>query len=148
MATGIATEKTLLLIKGYLASLSVSGYGALTAGNANAFAFAWQNPETYKILVTRVVVEVTTPGGTVNSVLDVGTGASATTHNDNFLDGINLNAAAVYDSMNSTDKGTNGVMKPVLLDENGGTTDYLTGQILVANAAALVGKYYVFYMPR
>lgn len=33
---------------------------ALAGGNANAFAFAWANPETSKIIVTRVVVDVTT----------------------------------------------------------------------------------------
>jgi hypothetical protein len=123
--------------------------GSLTAGNANAFAFAWQNPVAAKILVTRIIVEVVVDGGSANAVLDVGTGANATTHNDNFLDGANLHVTAViYDSMNATDKGTNGVARPVLVDEKGGTTDYVTGQILVANAASLVGKYYIYYMGR
>lgn len=117
--------------------------GTLTAGNANAYAFAWQNPESSKIIVQRAVVDVTTAGGTATSVLDVGSAADGTTHSDNLIDGADLNAVATYDNID--DQGTNGKSK-AKLDENGGTTDYITGQILVANAASLVGKYYIEYM--
>jgi len=116
--------------------------GALTAGNANAFAFAWQNPYPTAIVVTRVVIDVTTAGGTVNSVLDVGSAADATTTSNNLIDGMDLNTIGVYDNLDNP--GTNGKAKQKV-DANGGAIDWVTGQILVANAAALVGKYYICY---
>lgn len=119
--------------------------GALTSGNANAYAFAWQNPEAGAIIIQRVILDITTAGGTGSSVIDVGRASSATTNSDNLLDGVDANAAAVSDSCDSTMAGTNG-RSIVKLDAKGGTNDYITGRILVANAASLVGKYYIFYM--
>lgn len=116
--------------------------GALTAGDADAFAFAWQNPEASKIIVTRVLINITTAGGTGSSVLDVGVVANATSTADTLIDGLDLNATGIFD--NITDKGEYGKSRQVV-DENGGTNDYITGKILVQNAAALVGKYYIFY---
>lgn len=117
--------------------------GSLTAGNANDFAFTWQNPHIMEILVTKIVVEVQTGGGTVGSLLNVGTAANATTGSDNLSDGvITLNTTDVYD--NSKYVGTNGLVAQYL-QANGGGTDWITGQITIANAASLVGKYYIFY---
>ena len=107
--------------------------GVLTAGNANAFAFAWQNPEAQPIWA-QVMVEITTAGGTAGSLLDVGSAADGTTHSDDLIDGADLNATNLLTTS-----------AWVKLDENGGTTPYITGQILVENAASLVGKYYVRY---
>lgn len=115
---------------------------ALAAGNANAFAFAWQNPESTKVLVHRVIVNVTTAGGTASSVINVGTAASATTTSDNLIDGMDANATGPRD--NVSDGGTNGKSRQ-LLDEKDGTTDYVTGQILTQNAASLAGYAYIFY---
>lgn len=122
-------------------SRSVSG--PLVAGAVNAFTFAWQNPEVVAVLVTRVLVDVTTAGGTATAVLDVGSAANATTHSDNLIDGANLNAIALYDNLG--DPGINGKPKQKL-DANGGATDYITGQILVEAAASLAGKYYITYV--
>jgi len=116
--------------------------GTLTAGVADAFAFAWQNPTDSSILVYKIFIDVTTAGGTATAVLNVGSAASATTTSDNLIDGADLNAIAVYDNID--DQGTNGESKQKL-DENGGTTDWVTGQILVEAAASLVGKYYIHY---
>jgi hypothetical protein len=55
---------------------------------------------------------------------------------------LNLNATGIFD--NITDKGENGKSLQVV-DENGGTNDYITGKILVQDAAALAGKYYILY---
>lgn len=118
--------------------------GALIAGSANAFAFAWQNPETSKIIINRVFVNVTTKSATAGSLLDVGTGATATTHSDNLIDGLDIATATVL-ADNVKNAGTNGKGLS-LLDEKSGTTSYVTGQILVQNAAALAGKYYIVYM--
>lgn len=116
---------------------------ALAGGNANAFAFAWANPETSKIIVTRVVVDVTTKSATAGALLDVGPGATATTHSDTLIDGLDI-ATAVITADNITNKGSNG-LSLCKLDVVGGTTAYITGQILVQNAAALAGYVYIFY---
>lgn len=117
----------------------------LTAGAANAFALSEQNPYTRDLIIDRVIVRVTTAGGTANSVLDVDVVAGATDTGDDILDGASINDTftGIYDSLNSTDNGTNGEGKSWVWDKKGGTNDYLTGKILVANASSLVGKIYV-----
>ena len=117
--------------------------GTLAGGLANAFSFAWQNPESSAIVVSRVVIDVTTVGAVSGALLDVGPGATATTHSDTLIDGLDI-TTAVITADNITNKGSNG-LSLCKLDAAGGTTDYITGQILVQAAAALVGKYYIFY---
>lgn len=119
--------------------------GSLAAGNANAFAFAWQNTESVGIHVLQVVVDVTTVGGTATSVLDVGVATSATGTGDTILDGIDINADAIYSSLSAGVSGTNATENAHRVDANAGTNDHVTGKILVANAASLVGKYYIYY---
>ena len=116
----------------------------MQAAQQNAFALAWQNPESVAILVTRILVDITTAGGTATAVLDVGPAASATTHSDTLLDGVDANATATYDNLLAADAGTHGLTS-AKLDENGGTTDYITGQILTEAATDLVGNAYIFY---
>ena len=120
-------------------------HGSLTAGSANAFAFAVQNPSAVAAHVLEVVVDVTTVGGTGSSVLDVGVATSATGTADTIIDGLDLNADAVSRSNNVSDSGTNGDEKVKRLDAAGGTNDYITGKILVANATSLVGTYTIYY---
>ncbi|HMZ31440.1 MAG TPA: hypothetical protein PLY13_02985, partial [Methanoregulaceae archaeon] len=115
----------------------------LTAGLENAFAFAWQNPEATAILVHRVLVDVTAVAGTAGALLDVGTAGNATTHSDNLLDGLDIQAATgLFD--NIEDKGSNGKTRQ-RLDAKDGTTDYITGQILAAAGSSLAGKVYIYY---
>jgi len=116
---------------------------ALTAGAANAMAFAWQNPEDKPIVVTKVVVDKTTAGGTATSVLDIGPATSATGTADTIIDGLDLNSAAVAD--NIADKGTNGTTRVVKRDAKDGTNDYITGKILVEKCDNLVGYVYIEY---
>jgi hypothetical protein len=113
--------------------------GNLAAGNANAFAFAWQNPESYAITVKAVTIVVATPGGTSGSVMDVGAVANATSTSNGIFNDINLNAAAtsIYLAVESGD---------VAIAEAGGATDYITGKILTQNAASLVGTYKISYV--
>lgn len=115
---------------------------ALTAGNANAIAFAWQNPLATKAFVHRVMIDITTAGGTGSSVLDVGPVADATSTADTLIDGLDLNATGLSDNIEN--QGTNG-KSSAKLDENGGSTDYITGKILAQNAASLVGFAYIHY---
>ena len=116
----------------------------LASGNSDAFAFAVQNPESVKCIITNVVVNVTTAGGTGSSVLDVDVGTSATATGDDIIDGLDLNTATAYDKHSAA--GSNGG-QPVVWDENGGTNDYVTGKILTQNAASLVGKVIISYIP-
>ena len=117
---------------------------ALTAGNANAFAFAVQNPEGVDCVVTNVVVGLTTAGGTASSVLDVDVAANATSTGDSTIDGLDINQHGAFDRHKNA--GSNGGA-PLKWDKNGGTNDYVTGKILAQNAASLVGTVIIEYVP-
>jgi len=116
---------------------------SLAGGAANAFAFAWQNPETVAILVQRVLVDRDTAGGTATAVIDIGTAADATTGSNNLIDGLDANATGLAD--NISDAGSSGKARQKLDAKDGGT-DYITGQILVEAAASLAGKVYIEYV--
>ena len=121
--------------------------GALAAGNANAICFAWNNPEIQDILIRKVVVNVTTGGGTASSHLDVGIADDAigTNRGTEFFDDLLLNTAQVDDSWVGGDGGTQ--TKWVSCEDSASATDdWVVGQILDANAASLVGKYYIEYI--
>jgi hypothetical protein len=118
--------------------------GNLTSGNSNSFAFTWQNPESTKIIVLKVVLRITSTGGTAGSVIDVGIVANATSTADTLIDGLDINQVGLFD--NITNKGTNGLAIGGVVDENGGTNDYITGKILTQNATSLAGKYYIYYV--
>lgn len=115
---------------------------ALASGLTNAMAFAWQNPETKKIVVTRVVVDITTVGGTGGSVLAVGKVANAAATAADIINNLDLDNAAITDHLLVAGAGVGGVHK---IDENGGTNDYITGKILTQNASNLVGYVYIEY---
>ena len=121
--------------------------GTLTAGVADAIAFSHQNPYPQDAYVDRVVIEVTTTGGTATSVLQVGIADDATGTNigAEFFPaaGCDLNATAVYESRYATDTGVQ--VKPVTIQDSVSATDsWVVGKIKTANASSLVGKYYVF----
>ena len=116
----------------------------LASGNANAFAFAVQNPEGVDCIVTNVIVDITTAGGTASSVLDVDVAADATSTGAAIIDGLDLNATGVADRHD--DAGSTGG-EPKKWDKKGGTNDYVTGKILVQNAASLAGKVIIEYVP-
>jgi hypothetical protein len=115
----------------------------LAAGNANAFALAEQNPYDYDVIITRVIVNLTTAGGTGSSVGDMDIAADATSTGDDIFDGIDLNSTGLFDSLNATDNGSNGEGKCWTWDARGGTNDYVTLKILVQNAASLAGKVFI-----
>ena len=128
---------------------SRSDGGMLTAGVANAIALAWHNPEAQDILIKKVVVYVTTVGGTVGSHLDVGIAddAAGTNRGVEFFDDLLLNTGQVNDSSVAGDGGTQ--TKWVFCQDSASATDgWIVGQILDANAANLVGRYYIEYEGR
>lgn len=116
----------------------------LASGNANAFAFAVQNPEGVDCVVTNVIVDITTAGGTASSLLDVDVVADATSTGDKIIDGLDLNATGVADRHDNA--GNNGG-EPKKWNKNGGANDYVTGKILAQNAASLAGKVIIEYVP-
>jgi len=113
----------------------------LAGGSANAFAFAWQNPENSKIIVDRVILRITTPGAS-GATMDIGVAADGATNGDNLIDGVDISSAGIFD--NISDAGTNGKSRQVV-DEKGGTNDYITGQILGADSPDLAGSVYIHY---
>ena len=116
----------------------------LEGGNANAFAFAVRNPEDVDCVVTNVVLNIETAGGTASSVLDVDVAGDATATGNKIIDGLDLNSVGVSDRHSST--GANGGA-PRKWDKRGGGDDYVTGKILARNAAALSGKVIIEYVP-
>jgi hypothetical protein len=124
---------------------SRSASGLLTAGVANAIAFAWHNPELQDILIKKVTIRITTPGGIAGSLLDVGIAddAAGTNRGTEFFDDIDLNTAAIIKSTVAT-PGTQTV-EVFCQDSVSATDGWIVGQILVENAASLVGSYYIEY---
>ncbi len=123
--------------------------GTLTAGNADAIAFYWATPQLGDILIKSVVIEITTIGGTANSVMDVGIADDATGTNlgVEFFDALDLQTAQINDSYVPADMGTQ--VKFVLCQDSASATDaFVVGKILVANAANLVGRWYIEYIGR
>lgn len=123
--------------------------GTLTAGVANAIGFAWNNPTIQDIIIKKVVIEITTGGGTVGSHLDVGIADNATGTNrgTEFFDDLLLNNTQVNDSWVAGDGGTQ-TKWVVCQDSVSVTDDWIVGQILDANASNLVGRYYIEYVGR
>jgi len=146
----VGTRSIFLDNQGYIASGEIRAVsGTLTAGNANAIGFAWHNPEAQDIVIKKVVVEVTTIGGTAGSHLDVGIAdaAAGTNRGTEFFNDILLNTSQIDDSYLAGDGGTQ--TKWVVCQDSASATDgWVVGQILDANAASLVGRYYIEYAGR
>ena len=116
----------------------------LESGNANAFAFAVQNPEDVDCVVTNVVLNIEAAGGTALSVLDVDVAGDAAATGNKIIDGLDLNSAGVFDRHSSAGANGGAARK---WDRRGGGGDYVTGKILARNAAALSGKVIIEYVP-
>jgi hypothetical protein len=123
--------------------------GALTGGAVNTIAFAWQNSDSQNVFVTRVVLEIATPGATPTAVIQVGLASSLTGTGlgSEFFTGINATVAAVRDSYLATDTGAQTKYIVVIRIPAGGNT-CVVGKIITEAAAALAGKYYIYYTGR
>jgi parallel beta-helix repeat protein len=148
VAPQIAKECVIYNNQGYIAPSELrTASGTLTAGATNATCFYWHNPEAQDVYIKKVVITVTTPGGTAGSGLQVGISddAAGTNLGTEFANTFDLNTAAVYDSTLATDNGTQ--TKWVFCQDSASATDgWVVGKILVANASSLVGSYYVEYV--
>jgi len=150
IALGSGSSNTVINVKGFINSGEIrTASGTLTAGNANAITFAWHNPELQDIFITKVVIEITTVGGTALSVIQVGLAndAAGTGLGSELFSGIDANATAINDSWIAGDTGTQTKLF-VCQDNLSAADDWVVGKILTQNAAALVGKYYIFYVGR
>jgi hypothetical protein len=108
------------------------------AAAADGIVFAWENQEGADVIVYRVIVDVTTAGGTATATLDVGEAVDAVTGSNSLITAADLNAVATYDSL---DLAGAGVATFVKVPDG----EFITGQAKTEKAEALVGKYYVFY---
>ena len=113
-------------------------------GPANSQSFAIRNPEGVDCIVTNVIVNITSAGGSAASVLDVDVVASAGSNSDGIIDGLNLNEAGVFDRHKNG--GTNGGA-PAKWEKRGGGNDYLTGTIRAQSSSGLAGRVIVEYVP-
>ena len=124
--------------------------GALTGGAVNTIAFAWHNPEAQDILIKKVVINITTKGGTATAVIDCGIADDATYTNGGaeFFNDIDADAAAIlHDSwiVGGVDFGTQ--LKWLLLQDSASATDgWIVAKILTEAAANLVGSWYLEYI--
>ena len=92
-------------------------------------------------LLHHVLLDVTTKS-TGASTTDCGIAANATTLNDTLIDGADTGtAAALFDSSDGTDNGTNGVAKTRAV----GATESVTCSIASGASAGIVGNLYIFY---
>lgn len=111
---------------------------ALSDTNAVGGILSEANPEGADLIITRFVLDVTTPAtGAAN--FDVGVDADGATGDDGLLDGQDIgSAAAVFDNVD--DQGTNG--QSVL---EWGSSEYLVASPS-ADPAGLEGYAYVEYI--
>jgi hypothetical protein len=122
--------------------------GSLKAGNANAICFAFQNPyKDYNVqkqtaYIVKITIVITTSGGTAGSHLDVGISddATGTNRGTEFFNDILLNNTGINESLIAP--GTQTLLVPIE-DSSSATDGWIVGQILDANAANLVGTYYI-----
>lgn len=109
----------------------------------NGGLFNWQNPLSVKV-IAMVIMNVRT-ASTGAATADVGRAGDATNTGDTFLDAANLQTAVPHCSFESAHKGTNGLAAR-LIDEKGGTNDFITGTSS-ANNTGLVGDAYILFIP-
>ena len=86
--------------------------GALASGLVNTIAFAWQNPLGTEILVQRVIIDITTGGGTATADLDVGVVDAADETAADIINDLDLEATGVCDHLLESGAGVGGVHKP------------------------------------
>lgn len=115
---------------------------AVTGGAADANVFeAVLNPAGVDVMILRAYLR-TTAVATAAATLDIGIGSTSTTAGDTLFDGLDVNAAiGIFDSMDGTDNGTNGVAKPQVWTAG----YYVTVKEASGNVDGLVGTLYIEY---
>ena len=110
---------------------------ALTAATTTAGgdALALANPEGADLIVTRLIIDITTPA-TGAATVDAGIAADGETSNDTLIDGLDVGSAAIL-ADNHENPGTNGKAL-----KKWGASEYLT-ITPSATLAGLVGNAYI-----
>lgn len=126
MATGV--------YEGGMMRVALTAAEDTTAGGVLSMA----NPEGIDLLITRVILNVTTPS-TGAAAVDAGVAANGTTSSDILIDGKSVATAGVFD--NIEDQGTNGRAAV-----KWGASQFLT-ITASADATGLVGEALISYVP-
>jgi len=124
--------------------------GAMAGAVADAFESVWENPESVPIIVYRVVINETTGAGVgAGEYVIMGTDADGTgMTGGTFMDGFDANATGWYDSaFGPVGLGATTQTAVFYLDENGGTTSFITAQYKVQDCSPLVAVVHIFYFP-
>lgn len=105
---------------------------ALAAVDTAGGVAAWQNPESTKVVALPILIVTTI--ATDECTIDVGVAANGTTSSDTQIDGQDVN-------------GATGVFVGTwkLVDENGGSSDWITASKATGATAGIVGKLIVIY---
>lgn len=123
-----------------------------TGGAQNAFAISKANPFGVDMMIVRAIFVLDTKGVTASAVLDVDVDADGATGADTILDGVAIGSGAtdgtLTDSQDVGGSGTNATEKAHVWNKAGGTNAYITAKITAAAAAALVGRLYLFCIPK
>lgn len=110
---------------------------ALAAVRTAGGVLAWANPEGTSIIVTRLVIDITTPGASGSA--NFGVAANGTTSSDNLLDGVAVNTAGTFDNIEN--QGTNGRSAVKMT-----STQYITGsEDAASDVTGLAGYAYIEY---
>jgi len=121
-----------------LGTAALAGTTAAATGTTAGAVLAWANPENAKIIITRVVVDVTAAATAGSRTIDFGVANDASTTAENLIDAAPVSSTGILD--NITDKGTAG--KTVAI---AGATQYVTGTAS-GSVAGLVGNIYIHYI--
>lgn len=106
-------------------------------GTTAGAVLSWANPEGAKIIITRVVIDVTTAATTGTPTINFGVAADGTTSSNTLLTAAAASAIAILD--NITNKGASGNTVATM-----SATQYVTGTAS-ATLAGLVGNAYIHY---
>lgn len=113
--------------------------GALADAETAGGVLSLANPEGVRLLVTRLVIDLTTAADGAGTV-DAGIAANGTTSNDTLIDGLDVNTAAgVFDNVGNG--GTNGDSVA-----EWGADEFLTVSAASGAAAGLEGNAYIEYI--
>lgn len=110
----------------------------LGVGTAGGGVFSWQNPEGARIIIDRVVLDITTQSSGASTINVGTTTTSATTSSDNLLNALSGAAAGTFD--NVLNAGTNGRSRQALASGGWVTASQASGAV-----AGLVGNAYIHY---
>ncbi len=124
--------------------------GTLAGAVADAYEEIWENPESVPVIVFRVVVNETSGAGVgAGEYVIIGadaTGAGMT--GTKIMDGFNANSVAWYDNAyGPVALGATTKKAIVYLNENGGTTSFLTAQYKAQDCSAFAATVHIFYFP-